>query len=337
MLAGAGPAPALNAQPAIDAAPSAFNGTPDFSAQPAFSAHTSNQTAGHFQGSAPSNPRIPNLLAGFNEAPPPEDSRPFPDGGDRLAPVTPVQETPAFEAVPVHPAFTPDRPSLEISPTPAQTPYESEVPVPEAAPAIPDTTPDLQSAKPVIAPQSDPETQFMPDSNAHANIPQEPDMPFSEPVPGEDAPLDMPTFQAATADPTLTVDEVRDKIIEGLKFTKSFLASTLMGTMPWETDGDRLIIPVDSDFKKSSLMAEVHEINAQIKSVWGRALKIMVEYREPEKAPEVIQPDAVKNVLKVFNGTVVQVTDVKETDTDNSEQNTAYQPEGEQTDEFQSI
>ncbi|MBQ0166707.1 MAG: DNA polymerase III subunit gamma/tau [Treponema sp.] len=240
----AGPAPALG------------------SAQSAFSAQPANQTAGSFQGSAPTNPRIPNLLEGFTDAPagsaspepgsfapPPEEPRPFPDGGDRLAPVTPV---------------------LDAAPS-------------EAAPEMPD-------------------------------------MPAFEETPA----------QAAPADPTLSIDEVRDRIIENLKFSNSLLASALMSTMPWEQNGDNIIIPVDNGFKKSSLQAESHEINAQIKSVWGRALKVVVLIREPEKKPEEILPDGIKNVCKVFNGTILQVTDVKESDDEIvSEQNTIDQPEGE--------
>ena len=254
MLAGAGEAPALNAAPAFSAAPAlgstppTFSAQPAFSSQPAFSAQPANQAADRFQGSAPANPRIPNLLDDFAPSPdepaapnsfaPPPEPRPFPDGGDRLAPVTPVQE-------------------------------------PEQA--------------------------------------------------------QMPALDNAPANPALSIDEVRDRMIENLKFTKSFLASALMGTMPWNQDGDRLIIPVDSEFKKASLQAEALEIKMQVNAIWGRAVKVEIVYREPEKKPEVIQPDAIKNVLKVFNGTVVQVTDVKETDDEesNAEQNIMDQPEGE--------
>ena len=247
MLAGASPAPALNA---MTQASSTQN-----LAAPSFGAATS------AFNSAPANPRIPNLLddlapspdeppapdafappPGAYDAPPPPEARPFPDGGDRLAPETPVLE------------------------------------------------------------------------------PEMPQMPSFEAEPAQTAP----------ADPSLSIDDVRDRMIENLKFTKSFLASALMGTMPWEQDGDRLIIPVDSEFKKNSLMAESREISMQINSVWGKTLKIVVEYREPEKAPEVVQPEAIKNVLKVFNGTIVQVTDVKESNEEktDTEQNTADQPEG---------
>lgn len=254
LLAGAGGAPALNAAPAFSAQP-AFNSQAAFGGQPA------NQSAERFQGSAPTNPRIPNLLAGFTEtpadaaspepgsfAPPPEEPRPFPDGGDRLAPVTPVQEAAQSEAAP-----------------------------------------------------------------------EMPDMPAFEEAPA----------QAPAADPTLSIDEVRDRIIEDLKFTKSLLASSLMGTMPWEMDGNRLIIPVDSEFKKNSLQSEVREIMQRLKSIWGRDCQVVVQYREPEKKPEEIQPDAVKNVLKVFNGTILQVTEIKDTD--------EKKEEGEQNDELQSV
>lgn len=312
LLAGAGSVPMTQASstqnlaaPSFGAATSAFSSQPAYESTPAFGGQPGNQAADCFQGSAqmthaPSNPRIPNLLAGFNEAPadpaapdsgsyapPPEEQRPFPDGGDRLAPVTPVQDAAPFETAPA-------------MPEPAPMPYEQQMPAFEAEPA------------PM------PFEQQMPSQDS---MPYEPDMPAFEETPAQTAP----------ADPTLSIDDVRDRMIENLKFTKSFLASSLMGTMPWETDGDRLIIPVDSEFKKNSLQDEALEVKTQVKTIWGRTVKVDVIYREPEKKPEEEQPLAIKNVLKVFNGTIVQVTDVKETDEheNNAEPNTLDQPEGE--------
>jgi DNA polymerase-3 subunit gamma/tau len=102
-----------------------------------------------------------------------------------------------------------------------------------------------------------------------------------------------------------SIESIREKIILDLKEEKVFLASALEKSLPWEIQGDELVIPVKDSLTLGMLTKE----QSLIASILGEKgiKKVRIKEQSPDQAPEHKEtPPELEMVRHMFRGTIVK-------------------------------
>jgi DNA polymerase-3 subunit gamma/tau len=98
----------------------------------------------------------------------------------------------------------------------------------------------------------------------------------------------------------------RQEVVARLRQERGILASALDGSLPWEWEGDKLIIPVRDAFKVQLLQKDGALISRVLAALTGKAPAFEVMHRNTGEAPE-LSPQA-ERVRRIFQGTVIKTS-----------------------------
>ena len=152
------------------------------------------------------------------------------------------------------------------------------------------------------------------------------------------------------ADPNMPLDELKDKVISEIEFTKTFLAVSLKNSGDWLLSGNKIIIPVSTAYIKKQIDSEKRALTQLVAKFKSPDYEVTSELDQSKEETKEKLPPEIDNLCKLFNGEVVNigaVTDntpavpkqnVTETDSEDSDYELQvsqdfYEDEGDQ-DEF---
>ncbi|MBO4507661.1 MAG: DNA polymerase III subunit gamma/tau [Spirochaetaceae bacterium] len=109
------------------------------------------------------------------------------------------------------------------------------------------------------------------------------------------------------ADPNMPLDELKDKIISEIEFTKTFLAVSLKNSGDWLLSGNKIVIPVTTAYIKKQIDSEKRTLTQLVAKFKSSDYEVTSELdQSKEEAKEKLPPE-IDNLCKLFNGEVVNI------------------------------
>ena len=109
------------------------------------------------------------------------------------------------------------------------------------------------------------------------------------------------------ADPNMPLDELKNKVISEIEFTKTFLAVSLKNSGDWLLSGNKIVIPVTTAYIKKQIDSEKRTLTQLVAKFKSSDYEVTSELdQSKEEAKEKLPPE-IDNLCKLFNGEVVNI------------------------------
>jgi DNA polymerase-3 subunit gamma/tau len=196
------------------------------------------------------------------------------------------QEKPAFQ-------FSFNKPASSNTPQNATNPWGTFAQSQSATPSAP-----AQDAPPAWQPPPKP-MSTQPDNQAGGNS-----RPFSE----SGNILNQSSEEPDTAaDPNMPLDELKNKVISEIEFTKTFLAVSLKNSGDWLLSGNKIVIPVSTAYIKKQIDSEKRTLTQLVAKFKSSDYEITSELDQSKEETKEKLPPEIDNICKLFNGEVVNI------------------------------
>lgn len=113
--------------------------------------------------------------------------------------------------------------------------------------------------------------------------------------------------QDTAADPNMSLDELKTKIINEVELSKTFLAASLKSSGEWFCSEKKVVIPVSSAYLKTQIDSELRLLTQLVTRFKGSDFKICSELELKKEEEKEQFPPEVESLCKLFNGEVVNV------------------------------
>ena len=109
------------------------------------------------------------------------------------------------------------------------------------------------------------------------------------------------------ADPNMSLDELKNKVISEIEFTKTFLAVSLKNTENWFLSGNKIVIPVSSAYIKKQIDSEKRTLTQLVAKFKSSEFEVISELDQAKEEAKENLPPEIDNLCKLFNGEVVNI------------------------------
>lgn len=122
------------------------------------------------------------------------------------------------------------------------------------------------------------------------------------------------------ADPNISVEDLRAKIISDVELKKALLATSLKSSGEWKLNDGVLTVPVTSAYLKTQIDGEIRFLTQLAGQYKDPSLKVKVELEKKEKDEEKENlPKGIELLCRAFNGEVVNIGKVEAGDSTRKE------------------